>query len=95
MPPKRVPLKGEPDFTHVSDEVLKEFLDLTQQMIFVYQMCDSEKTLVMKEVWKQLNDEYADRLHTLVSEDFDRQSSECVSPVVHKIKMVKRIKRSK
>ena len=34
MPPKRVPIKGEPNFTTISDERLKGFIDLAQQMIF-------------------------------------------------------------
>ena len=90
---KKTPIKGEPDFTTVSDETLKGFLDLAQQMRFVYQLCDGEKTRVMKEVWKQIADECAERLHKSVSEDLSRQSVEVETPVVHKIKMVKRIKR--
>lgn len=91
--PKRTPIKGEPDFTSLSDETLKRFLELAQQMIFAYQQCDEEKTRVMKEVWKQISDEYSDRLHVLAVDDLSKQTPEKDIPVVHKIKMVKRIKR--
>ena len=97
MPPKRVPIKGEPDFTTISDERLKGFIDLAQQMIFAYKYCDEEKTRVMKEIWKQLSDEQADRLCSLAIEELDRQEKEGkespIKPSLHKIKTVKRIKR--
>ena len=89
----KTPIRGEPDFTAISNEMLKGFIELSQQMIFVYRGCDEEKTRVMKEVWKQMSDEYSDRLHSLTVEDLSKQTHEQDSPVVHKIKMVKRIKR--
>lgn len=82
----RTPLKGEPDFTSISDERLKGFIDLSQQMIFAYKHLDEEKTRVFEEVWKQLSNEYTKRL--------------CDAPVpvhnsIHKIKTVKTIKKIK
>ena len=85
----RTPMKGQPDFSTLSDEKLKEYIDLAQQMIFAYQYCDEEKTRVMKEVWKQMSDEYTDRL---CKAPFIEPEKE-VPTVVHKIKVVKRIKR--
>ena len=97
MPPKRVPIKGEPDFTTISDERLKGFIDLAQQMIFSYKYCDEEKTRVMKEIWKQLSDEQTDRLCSSSIAELDRQEKEeqgsPIKPSLHKIKTVKRIKR--
>ena len=97
MPPKRVPIRGEPDFTTISDERLKGFIDLAQQMIFAYKYCDEEKTRVMKEIWKQLSDEQTDRLCSSAIAELDRQEKEeqesPVKPSLHKIKTVKRIKR--
>ena len=87
----RTPMKGQPDFSTLSDEKLKEYIDLAQQMIFAYQYCDEEKTRVMKEVWKQMSDEYADRL---CNAPFIESVEEC-APSVHKIKVVKPIKRIK
>lgn len=88
MLPKRTPVKGEPDFTAISDERLKEFVDLAQQMIFAYEHCDEAKTCVLKEVWKQLSDEYTDRMGKVPFEPVE-------STTVHKIKMVKPLKRVK
>ena len=86
----RIPKKGSPDFTSLSDARVKECLDLAQQMIFAYQYCDEEKVRVLTEVWKQLSDEHTDRLSKapVVSE-------ECPTSTVHKIKMVKPVKRVK
>ena len=86
---KKLPMKGQPDFSTISDEKLKGYIDLAQQMIFAYQYCDEEKARVMKEVWKQMSDEYADRICQAPFEP------EEVAPSVHKIKMVKPIKRIK
>lgn len=97
MPPKRVPIKGEPDFTTISDERLKGFIDLTQQMVFAYKYCDKEKTRVMKEIWKHLSDEQTDRLYSSAIAELDCQEKEeqesPIKPPLHKIKTVKRIKR--
>lgn len=94
MPPKRVPIKGEPDFTTISDERLKGFIDLAQQMIFAYKYCDEEKTRVMRDIWKQMSDEHTERLCASAIAELDRQEQESESkPVMRKIKTVKCIKR--
>lgn len=62
MPPKKYALKGEPDFHRISDERLKSFLDLTQQMIFSYKHHDAEKVKVLESIWKDLSVEYTERL---------------------------------
>ena len=84
-------MKGSPDFTHISDERLKGYIDLAQEMIFAYQYCDEEKTRVMTEVWKQMSDEYTDRL---AQAPFIAPVEES-APTTHKIKVVKSIKRIK
>ena len=89
-------MKGKPDFTTISDSKLKSYIDLAQQMILSYKYCDEEKSRVMTEVWKQLTNEYTDRLCASACEELDHQEEEeqvVVQPAVHKIKMVKRIKR--
>lgn len=94
MPPKKVPIKGEPDFTNISDDVLKGFLDLTQQLIFSYKNCDEEKTRVLRDIRKQMSDEYTDRISASAIASIERREEQVVEkPVTHKIKMVKRIKR--
>ena len=82
-------MKGKPDFSAISDLKLKEYIDLAQQMIFSYQYCDEEKSRVMREVWKQMSDEYADRVCNAPIEPESSPST------IHKIKTVKVIKRIK
>ena len=89
MSPKRVPIKGEPNFTNISDERLREFVDLAQQMIFVYEDCDSEKTRVLKEVWKQMSVEHTSRLSERTMRKLDSQDE----VITHKVIRVKKIKR--
>ena len=94
MSKSRVPIKGEPNFTLISDEKLKWYIDLTQQLIFVYKHCDEEKARVASEILKQMSDENIKRLCESVKAELDRQEKEeSCKPVVRKIKMVKRIKR--
>lgn len=96
MPPKRVPIKGEPDFTTISDERLHGFIDLAQQMIFAYKYCDEEKTRVLQEIWKQCSNEETDRLLCASAiKELDRQEAEVDTPVMRKIKIIKSIKRIK
>ena len=92
MSVKKTPLKGLPDFTTISDERLKGFIDLSQQLMFSYKQCDEEVVSVMKRVWKQLSDEHADRVSASAVKEISREE-EAPKPVVRKIKTVKRIKR--
>ena len=62
MPPKKYALKGEPDFHNLSDEKVKSFLDLTQQLIFCYKGVDDTKVQVLREIWKDLSNESVERL---------------------------------
>ena len=72
MPPKKYAVKGEPDFHNISDEKLKSFLDLIQQMIFSYSLYDEEKTKVLESVWKDLSNEKVERYAVSISESIDR-----------------------
>lgn len=87
----RTPMKGKPDFTTISNERLNGFIDLAQQMIFTYKYCDEEKVRVMTEVWKDLSTERTERL---CNEPFIEPEKEAPVPV-HKVKMVKPLKRIK
>lgn len=80
MPPKKHAVKGEPDFHFISDEKLKSFMDLTQQMIFSYKRYDKEKTKVLEEILKDLSWEDADRLSRSAIEELERQEKEGRSP---------------
>ena len=92
MSQKRTPIKGCPDFTTISDEKLKRFIDLSQQLMFSYKQCDEEVVSVMKRVWKQLSAEYADRVSASAIKEIS-QEVEFPKPIVRKIKLVKQIKR--
>ena len=83
-------MKGKPDFSAISDGKLKEYIDLAQQMIFAYEHCDEEKARVMREMWKQMSDEYSDRMANAPIEP-----EESAPSTVHKIKVVKPLKRIK
>ena len=60
--PRKVPLKGEPDFTAISDRKLRDYKDFVQDMIFAYKYCDKEATEVFNKVYKQISDNLTDRL---------------------------------
>ena len=63
MPPKRrYAISGEPDFHNLSDDRVKSFMDLTQQMIFCYNQYDSEKVKVLESIWKDLSVEHTSRI---------------------------------
>ena len=91
MSKNKIPIKGKPDFTSLSDEKVGEYRDLAQQMIFTYKYCDEEKVCVLTDVWKQFSDEYTDRLCNAPFVEPEKEN-----PVVtHKIKMAKPLKRIK
>ena len=72
MPPKKYAIKGEPDFHTISDDKLKSFLDLTQQMIFAYNHHDDAKVEVLKSIWKDMSNEHTDRLCRSAKEAIDK-----------------------
>ena len=84
---KRLPIKGEPDFSVLSDSKIKDFMNTLQQMIFSYQE-DKEKKAILTEMWKQLSNEMTDRQVV----EAEKEVSADTSVVVHKVKPVKRIK---
>ena len=89
---KKIPLNGEPNFTNVSDEKLREYIDFVQQMIFVYKYSDKDKSDLLSEVWKDLSNEQTERMGKSVEEALSHEEVVKI-PAVHKIKTVKRIKR--
>lgn len=58
---KKYALKGEPDFHNLSDAQVKDYLDLTQQLIFCYKGVDDSKVKVLESIWHDLSDESIDR----------------------------------
>ena len=91
MPPKKYAIKGEPDFHTISDERLKSFLDLTQQMIFAYSHHDNAKVEVLKSIWKDLNIEDCDRLACSACESIDNGENEVyTTPLLKKVPKVRK-----
>lgn len=62
MPPKKYAVVGEPDFCNLSDDKVKSFLDMTQQLIFCYKGVDPEKVRVLESIWKDLSVESTERI---------------------------------
>ena len=93
--PKKTPIKGEPDFSSISDSRLKDYVDCIEKMIFAYQECDAEKARVLSAIWKELSDLHTDRTYSSAIEKMQAQEfvRETAKVAVHKIKMVKCIKR--
>lgn len=60
--PRKVPLKGLPDFTSMSDDRLRESADVVQNLIFAYKSFDKEVVRVLEKVHKQMSDNLTDRL---------------------------------
>ena len=56
-----VPLKGHPDFSFLSDKKLKEYEETINAMIVCYSDFP-DKVEMKKNMWKDLKDEYAERL---------------------------------
>jgi len=94
VPPKKYAIKGEPDFHNISDEKLKAYLDLIQQMIFSYKYHDKDKSEVLTEIWKELSIEDTERLCASAIAEIDRQSKEESSPTSALIKKVPKLRRS-
>lgn len=91
MPPNRYAVKGEPDFHTISDEKLKSFLDLTQQMIFAYNHHDDSKVEVLKSIWKDLNFEHSDRTAHSACEAIDRgEDVGTPTPLLKKVPKVRK-----
>lgn len=93
MPPKRTPIKGEPDFTTISDERLRTYIDVVQEMIFSFKYYSEEMTEVLKRVWKHLSDEHTERFCAEARAEIMRRYEEENKPVkVRSIKPVKKVK---
>lgn len=58
---KKYALKGEPDFHNLSDAQVKNYLDLTQQLLFCYKGVDDSKVKVLESIWHDLSDESTNR----------------------------------
>lgn len=92
MPPKsRVPIKGEPNFTNVSDKRLDGFLDFAQEMIFAYKNVSPEKTKVLKEIWKDISKEHTDRICSVTIKALEEEDKS-ESMTCRKIKVAKPVK---
>ena len=92
MPSKKVPMKGEPDFTYISDEKLNEYKDFIQQMIHSYKGVSKSDTEVLTKIWNDLKNECAERLCKRATEAIEKAPEETSEVTFRKIKPI-RIKR--
>lgn len=83
MSSKKYAVAGEPDFQNLSDEKVKSFLDLTQQLIFVYKHHDADKVKVLESIWKDLSTECTDRL--IVSSEKAGSVAKAPAPMIRKV----------
>lgn len=85
MPPRRTPIKGEPDFTNVSTESLQQYKDCVQQLIHAYKGVSNDVVVQMQKVWKDLSDVVIERVADEAIKSIDSESK----PVSRRIKPVR------
>lgn len=96
--PRRTPLKGQPNFTSLSDKRLKEYADVIQEMIFAYKHHDKEATVVLQRVHKEINNNLTDRsLYDIMSvsdeqNDSPKKGDEIVKKTFQKPRRIKLVK---
>lgn len=92
--PKKIPLKGKPDFTNVSDARLNDYIDFVQQMIFTYKGVDEAKVSVLRDIWKEMTVEHSERVKEDAFAELDKQEAVKNAPLtVHRIKPIPKLKR--
>ena len=78
--PRKVPLKGEPDFTNVSDETLKEYEKLIQRLIFAYNRENEEVVKVLKVALKDISMNLTKRIkYDTISTESENSSSTSIT----------------
>ena len=96
--PRRTPLKGEPDFTNLNDEKMREYRDLIQSLIFSYKYCDKEVTKTLQKVHKQISENLTERLAydtmNVLSEQTEspKEEKELVKKTFQKPRRIKLVK---
>ena len=59
---RKIPEKGQPDFSNLDDSRVREYRDVVNEMIGAFSDFPEEKE-VLTRVWKYLSDECADRAY--------------------------------
>lgn len=88
----RIPIKGEVNFTFMTDEQIRTYTELIQNMIFAYKGVDEEKYSTLKQVWKDLTAENCKRLEAKPFKNSAPVMSKDVSVKFRKIQPCKNIK---
>ena len=85
----RVPIKGEPDFTGMSDKKIKACLEAVQDLLFVYKYCDLKKVEVLSSAWKDLSHEDTKRTAESAFKALDKEENREIKAQKRIIKPVK------
>ena len=84
---KRTPMKGEPYFYHLSDEKLKQYRDVIEEMVYSFSDFPEEKE-VLHNIWVKLSDAYIDR----ITDELPEEKEVSEEPVDTEVKLIKRNK---
>lgn len=79
---------GKVDFHLLSDEELKAYLSLMQDMIYAYTGFSAEKVKVLEEVWGDLRAESIERLADSACKEVER--SETPTTLIRKVPKLRR-----
>lgn len=82
----KTPVKGQPDFTTLSDSRVKAYRNLIADMIGSYSQFP-EYTQILTQIWKDLTSENADRISHDTEENpvFDSLAKRCLKKNFKKI----------
>lgn len=78
--PGKVPMKGCPDFSMLSDEKVREYRDFINSMLCCYSEFP-EKCAVLREIWNDLKDESADRIADMPEKEPEKKLEKKLSAV--------------
>ena len=70
--PRKVPMKGSPNFSMLSDEKVREYREFINSMLCCYSEFP-EKCKILREIWSDLKDESADRIATMPEKEPEKK----------------------
>lgn len=96
MPRSRTPLKGEPNFTKMSEEKLRQYQDCIQDMIFAYKSAeDKESVRVLEMCFKDISNELTEAIYRGTSKSVKKEESKKESQGIISGSLKSRFKKSR